>query len=228
MQEVPASGDSNADGLDAVEGLADPVRRRCFRAVLASPEPLGKDDVARIAGIGRSLAAYHLDRLADASLLSVSYARRTGRSGPGAGRPAKLYARPRHEVRVQIPARDDALLARLLAAAIEAAGSPEARDALIAVARTEGERLAETATDESALLNVLATRGYEPCDAGDEIRLRNCPFHHLVDEHRDLVCGLNLALLDAAIERCPGYRAALEPRSAHCCVVVRRPVASDA
>jgi|SRR6516165_9763550 predicted ArsR family transcriptional regulator len=223
MGEVPPP-----DGLDAVEGLADPVRRRCFRAVLAGTDPLGKDDVARMTGIGRSLAAYHLDRLADAGLLAVSYARRTGRSGPGAGRPAKLYARTRAELRVQIPARDDALLARLLAAAVEAADSPEVRDALLGAARAVGQQLAETATEEGALLDVLTTRGYEPCIAGEEIRLRNCPFHHLVDEHRDLVCGLNLALLDAATDQCPGYRAALEPRSEHCCVVVRRPVASGA
>src|SRR5690242_15870099 len=122
--DVPAS-----DGLDAVEELADPVRRRCFRAVLASPEPLGKDDVARVTGIGRSLAAYHLDRLADAGLVSVSFARRTGRSGPGAGRPAKLYARAPMELRVQVPARDDALLARLLAVAIEASDSDSTRAA---------------------------------------------------------------------------------------------------
>ncbi len=211
-----------SDGLDAVEELADPVRRRCFRAVLASPEPLGKDEVARAAGIGRSLAAYHLDRLADAGLLSCSFARRTGRSGPGAGRPAKLYARAREELRVQVPARDDALLARLLAAAIEAADSDATRNALLSVARREGERVAESAGGEDALLDELATRGYAPTRTDDEIVLHNCPFHHLVDEHRDLVCGLNLALLDAAFDRCPGYSAALEPRAEHCCVVLRR------
>jgi predicted ArsR family transcriptional regulator len=215
--DVPAT-----DGLDAVEELADPVRRRCFRAVLASPAPLGKDDVARAADIGRSLAAYHLDRLADAGLVSVSFARRTGRSGPGAGRPAKLYARARTELRVQVPARDDALLARLLAAAVEASDSDSTRAALLTAARAEGRRVAESATNEDALLDALATRGYAPAVTDDDIRLHNCPFHHLVDEHRDLVCGLNLALLDAAFDGCPGYRTALEPRAEHCCVVLRR------
>jgi len=218
-REVPAP-----DGLDALAGLADPVRRRCYRAVLASRDAVGKDEVAAAAGISRSLAAYHLDHLAEAGLLRTSYARRSGRSGPGAGRPAKLYARAAGEVRVQLPARDDALLAGLLAAAIEAAGSDAAREALFSVARAEGDRAAGELDpgDERALLRVLAARGYAPYVEDDEIRLHNCPFHHLVDDHRELVCGLNFALLDAAVGACPGYCAVLEPHDDRCCVTVRR------
>ncbi|HEU5110747.1 MAG TPA: winged helix-turn-helix domain-containing protein, partial [Micromonosporaceae bacterium] len=85
--------DSLDAGLDALSVLADPVRRSAYRAVADATAPVGRDDVAAALGIGRTLAAHHLDRLVDAGLLAVSYARRTGRTGPGAGRPAKLYSR---------------------------------------------------------------------------------------------------------------------------------------
>jgi predicted ArsR family transcriptional regulator len=41
--------------------------------------------------VSRNLAAFHLDRMASTGLLTVEYRRLTGRSGRGAGRPAKLY-----------------------------------------------------------------------------------------------------------------------------------------
>jgi predicted ArsR family transcriptional regulator len=213
------------DGLDLAGSLADPVRRTLYRFVAEATGPVGKDDAAAHAGIGRSLAAYHLDRLVADGLLRVSYARRSGKQGPGAGRPAKLYAPTDLEVRVQLPARDDALLARLLAAAIEADESRRTVAALARVAREEGERAgrAVEAPDERAISEMLAARGYAPCAGDDGIRMRNCPFHHLVDEHRDLVCNLNLALLDAAVRTADApLRAELAPSAEHCCVVLRR------
>jgi predicted ArsR family transcriptional regulator len=211
-------------GLDAIAGLADGARRALYRFVVEQPDPVSKDEAAAHAGISRSLAAYHLDRLTADGLLVVSYARLGGRRGPGAGRPAKLYAAARTEVSVQLPPRDDTLLARLLAAAVDADPSGAARDALLDIARAEGERAAaEYRASDDALSTMLARRGYAPRVTHDEIRLRNCPFHHLVDEHRDLVCGLNLALLDAALGALDRtYRAELEPSGDFCCVVLHR------
>jgi predicted ArsR family transcriptional regulator len=219
-------GNRASDALDAIAGLADPVRRTLYRFVAAQPDPVGKDEAAAHAGISRSLAAYHLDRLAADGLLAVTYARRGGRRGPGAGRPAKLYAVASSEVSVQLPPRDDALLARLLAAALVADETGTTRAALEREARAEGARAAaEHREDDSSLTDVLAQRGYAPCVAGGEIRMRNCPFHHLVESHRELVCGLNLALLDAAtgaLDAGSGYRAELDPSPDFCCVVLRR------
>ena len=42
---------------------------------------------------------------------------------------------------------------------------------------------------------MLAEQGYEPRVDGSEVVLANCPFHALVDEQRDLVCGMNHDLL---------------------------------
>ena len=217
-------GGPGPDALDAIAGLADGVRRTLYRFVAAQPDPVGKDEAAAHAGISRSLAAYHLDRLAADGLLAVTYSRRGGRRGPGAGRPAKLYGVARTEVAVQLPPRDDTLLARLLAAAVEADDSGATRAVLEREARVEGARAAAERGDEhEPLTDVLAQRGYAPCAADDEIRMRNCPFHHLVDEHRELVCGLNLALLDELVGVLDaGYRADLDPTPDSCCVVLRR------
>jgi predicted ArsR family transcriptional regulator len=84
------------DPLGALSSLGDATRRRIYDHVAAQTAPVTREDVAAAAGIGRTLAAYHLDRLAAEGLLVVTHARRTGRSGPGAGRPAKLYARSEH------------------------------------------------------------------------------------------------------------------------------------
>lgn len=114
-----------SSGLTAVSSLEDRVRARLYRIVSESDAPMGRDEAAAAAGIGRPLAAYHLDRLAELGLLAASYQRPEGRSGPGAGRPAKVYTRSDREFTVTVPARDYELAARLLAVAVEAdAGGP--------------------------------------------------------------------------------------------------------
>ena len=69
---------------------------------------------------------------------------------------------------------------------------------------------------------VLADQGYEPeRGAGGEIVLANCPFHRLAEEHRDLVCGMNLDLLDgllAGAAPAAGLTARLDPVPGRCCV----------
>jgi predicted ArsR family transcriptional regulator len=211
------------EALAAAASLADPVRRRLYDLVVGSPEPVSRDDAAAAAGIGRSLAGYHLDQLAEEGLVVTSFARRSGRSGPGAGRPAKLYAAAAVEVTVQLPPRDDALVANLLASAVEADPSGTARDALRQVTRAAGRAIgAELDGSRAAIVEALDARGYAPVDEDDEIRLRNCPFHHLVDEHLELVCSLNEDLLGAAAEAAAaGLVTVLDPRPGRCCVVLR-------
>src|SRR3954465_4235620 len=77
----------------AVAALAEPTRRRLYEYVVRRPHPVSRDDVAGALGLPRPTAAFHLDRLVADGLLDVHYERRTGRTGPGAGRPAKLYRR---------------------------------------------------------------------------------------------------------------------------------------
>jgi predicted ArsR family transcriptional regulator len=207
------------DPLSALTSLGDATRRRVYDHVAARTAPASRDEIAAAAGIGRTLAAYHLDRLAAEGLLEVTFQRRSGRSGPGAGRPAKLYARAGTELAVSVPPRDYSLAARLLAdaAAADDADGP-VRRSLTSAAERLGRELAAEAPD-AALEVRLRERGYEPYRDGDALRLRNCPFHAVAQRHPDVVCDMNLALLRGLAD--PATDVALEPGPGRCCVALR-------
>lgn len=215
MDEIAASG---LAGITALSSLDDPLRRRLYVYVAERDEPVSREDAATAAGIGRTLAAYHLDKLAEAGLLAVSYARPAGRSGPGAGRPAKLYARTEGELAVSVPPRNYQLLARLLTEAIGHDDSDGVRAAIEAAAYDAGRATGRSAAD---VMSALRDCGYEPADAGDgDVELRNCPFHQLAQQHTELVCGLNRQLLQGLLDGAHGRRAhaCLDPRPGRCCV----------
>jgi predicted ArsR family transcriptional regulator len=210
------------DDLERLATLRDPLRRRLYEHVRGRGEPVKRDDAAEAVGIGRSLAAYHLDKLADQGLLRTSYRRPEGRTGPGAGRPAKLYERVEDEVAVSLPARDYEFASRLMAAAAEADQSGSAAEALHGVARAQGRELGRQLRGQD-LETALRTRGYEPYrDADGVIRLRNCPFHRLAAEHRELVCGMNHSFLQGLLDGLDRNDLAgrLDPQPGRCCVAI--------
>lgn len=222
------------DPVSAVSSLAEPTRRALYDHVVASAEPVGRDAAAAAVGVSRSLAAFHLDRLADEGLLEVEYRRLSGRSGPGAGRPAKLYRRATRQVDVTLPPRRYALAAEVLAAAVERVEPGAARAAVAAAARAHGRHLAEAQPVPlprraarparlDALVGVLADAGFEPYADGDEIRVRNCPFHPLATTHVELVCGLSGELVAGAADALDlAVPLRLDPRPGECCVVITR------
>ena len=189
----------------------------------AHGHPVGRDEVAGALGIGRTLAAYHLDRLATAGLLSVAYARRSGRSGPGAGRPAKLYERSDREVAVSVPPRDYGVAARLLADAAARDERGATRRALREAAESLGREIAASAADPPDLERLLRERGYEPyVDDAGVTRLRNCPFHAVAQSHPEVVCDMNLSLLAATLAGLDAdAHAVLEPGPGRCCVAIK-------
>ncbi|UUO02797.1 ArsR family transcriptional regulator [Mycolicibacterium novocastrense] len=205
----------------ALTSLDDPIRRRLYEFVVECDDPVSREAAAAAVGIGRTLAAYHLDKLADGGLLAVSYQRPAGRGGPGAGRPAKLYTRTADEIVVSIPPRDYLLLARLLVSSIEQDAGGAVRSALGAAARETGRRAAVDA--EGDMVAALRDCGYLPqSDTEGCITLRNCPFHSVAKDHLEVVCGLNLQLVEGVIDgsSVPGARAELSPRQGRCCVLV--------
>src|SRR3954447_15102066 len=136
------------DALDDAAGLAalaDPLRRRLYRYVVRSVEPVGREAAADAVGVPVHTAKFHLDRMVDDGLLEVEFRRLTGRTGPGAGRPAKLYRRSPREFALSVPERHYDLLSRILADA--AAASAERRvpvdEVAPAVARRHGEAFGE-------------------------------------------------------------------------------------
>ncbi len=221
--------------LAGLTGLADPVRRALYRHVGERGVAVARDEAARAVGISRALAAYHLDKLVDDDLLEARYERRTGRRGPGAGRPAKLYLRSPRQIELSLPARDYAALAELLARAVEADQSGAARTALHHAARDLGNQIAAETVMRlisegshqpvlATLRQVLDSRGYEPHDDADgTIRLRNCPFDRIAAQHPELVCGANLAMVEGLTDQLGGdqaIRPMLDPKPGYCCVAL--------
>ncbi|MFD2467390.1 helix-turn-helix transcriptional regulator [Amycolatopsis silviterrae] len=204
------------EDIEAIAVLQDPVRRRLYDYVAGQDHDVSRNEAAEGAGIQRTLAAFHLDKLVDAGLLETESKRLSGRSGPGAGRPAKLYRRSGVERQFSVPARDYRVAADLLA---EVAETARLDVELQAAARREG-RAAGPVENLAAAEAVLTARGYEPRQDGDVVRLANCPFHVLSQRHPGLVCGMNLALLEGLLEGAEGVRARMDPRPGLCCVVV--------
>jgi len=218
--------EERAAQLEAIALLAEPVRRELYRYVVERGE-VGREEAARALGISRALAAFHLDRLAAAGLLHVRYRRLTGRSGPGAGRPAKLYRRASTEFRVSLPERRYELLAQILAAGLREAGDGEAlRAAARAAGSAVGERIRRSGRRATLAVvrRALAEEGFEPADEGGGIvRLRNCPFEALARVDPDLVCRANLWFMEGLLGAAglDGLVAELDPSPGACCVVFR-------
>jgi predicted ArsR family transcriptional regulator len=218
--------------VDAIALLAEPARRALYDWVVAAGRPVSRDEAAAGAGVSRALAAFHLDRLVEAGLLTPEYRRLTGRTGPGAGRPAKLYARAPAEVAVSLPDRSYEVAAKVFADALSELAASLPPDAVTSSARALGEDVGTEARRKAgarpgarrrreALLATLSERGYEPREMEDgEIRLGNCPFHALVEEHRPLVCGMNLALAEGVVAGLGDDRVEprLDPQPGSCCV----------
>jgi predicted ArsR family transcriptional regulator len=221
-----------AERVRDVAAVDHPLSQAAYR-LLGERDEVSRDDAADHLGVARSVAAFHLDKLVDAGLADVRFERRTGRTGPGAGRTAKVYRRSNRDVEVSLPERHYDLAAALLASAVERAtgdGVP-VDDAVRDVARDAGRSIGEEARAEAgtggrraerhdAMLRVLERNGYEPRLQRDEIVLANCPFHALAEHHRTLVCGMNLELLSGVIDGIGSndLSARLAPEPGCCCV----------
>lgn len=204
----------SSDDLGTVAALQDPVRRAVYDYVASRRHEVGRNEAAEAVGVQRTLAAFHLDKLVEVGLLESGFKRLTDRSGPGSGRPAKVYRRAPGEWQVNVPARDYRTMARALAEAVDLLGGDEQAER---AARRAGAGLAAPGED---LGEVLRRRGYEPYEEDGRLRLRNCPFHLLAEEHPLLVCSMNLALCQGMLEGLgeEGATARLDPRPGECCV----------
>ena len=233
---TPPSSEEDRDELvrqiEGVAALRDPIRRRLYEYIGEAGE-VGRDEAAHALGVRRAVAAFHLDRMVEHGLLDIAFRRRSDRSGPGAGRPAKLYRRSDRQLDVSVPARNYELAARLFADALEGTEDGSGRERLSEAAHDFGRAIGArarggAAADGSDVLpaatEVLRDYGFEPYTEDGTVYLRNCPFHALAQEHGQLVCGMNLALLGGLVSQldAASVEASLEPAPGRCCVVLRR------
>lgn len=219
--------DALAEQAARVGSLAEPTRRALYLHVAAQPDAVGREQAADAVGVPVHTARFHLDRLVDEGLLEVEYRRLSGRTGPGAGRPAKLYRRSDRQVTVSLPERRYDLAGQILATAVDRAtrtGTPVAEavhDAALEAGRHMAAAAPADGDDLQRTAEVLARHGYEPRTQGCEVRLANCPFHRLADQHTELVCGMNLALVEGVAEGLGAQvRPRLAPQAGFCCVTV--------
>jgi predicted ArsR family transcriptional regulator len=221
--------------IAGIAALDQPLRRNLYRLLSDRDGWTTRDEAAEALGVARSVAAFHLDKLAEAGVVEVRFERTSGRTGPGAGRPSKLYRPSDDEVSASVPERRYDLAGSLLATAVAEAsrtGAPIA-NCLSATAHAAGCQIGEEARDAAlslecsedrrqAVVDVLVRHGYQP-ELGEhnEIALANCPFHRLAEEHRTLVCGMNLDFLRGLLDGIgPTDRLAarLAPEPGYCCV----------
>jgi predicted ArsR family transcriptional regulator len=220
--------------IAAISILNEPLRRALYAYVLSRPDAVGRDEASKAVGITRELASFHLEKLLEEGLVDVEYRRLSGKDGPGAGRPAKLYRASDRQLEISFPGRRYELAATLLAEAFTQQGTDPAQ-AIDEVAHRFGEDLGAQARrrlgrrpSDSRLLHttceVLRDYGFEPTEAGGTVRLRNCPFQSIARDHPELVCGMNLSLARGLLAGlgAGGLEARLEPQPGMCCVAFSR------
>jgi len=222
---------SQAAGIGA---LADDTRRSLYEYVVAQPGPVGREQVGTALDLPAHKVSFHLDRLVEEGLLDVEFRRLTGRTGPGAGRPSKLYRRAAREFAVSLPARHYEVVGDILAAAVARARGgasvdesleESAREEGLGVGRAAGPLDASTAGGEQldVLSGALTTQGYQARVEDDAIVLANCPFDSLARRHTELVCGLNQHFVQGMADGLGcAATARLEPAPDRCCVTVRQ------
>ena len=225
--------DELADDVAALGALTEPNRRALYRYVATQREPVSREQAASAVDLPLHTARFHLDRLVEDGLLEVEFRRLTGRSGPGAGRPSKLYRRSTRQFSVSLPERRYELAADVLATAIDrsirhgVSIAETVRDAAAEAGRrmaagylAQADQVDHGQGNLERTVRVLARHGYEPQQSGSRVLLANCPFNRLATDHTDLVCSLNLALIGGVVDglRIPDVTPELAPRKGFCCV----------
>lgn len=228
------------DSLDTVAVLGDGVRRRVYAFARAATTPVTREDTAQSVSITRKLAAFHLDRLVDAGLLTSRPADRAEHRR--VGRTPKIYQPSDTEIRVGIPPRHHDLLAEILVDSLApSAFMGSVIEAAVRVAsergRADGRSVHGTGLPPSAeddvgrAVHVLRDRGYEPMRIDENlVRLRNCVFAPTASRSPELVCTLHHAYISGLLTGLgtTDATAVLAPTPGACCVEVqRRPAWSE-
>jgi predicted ArsR family transcriptional regulator len=206
------------------ELLADRTRRALYEYVRrAAGHGVTREQAAAALGISRGLAAFHLDKLADARLLTAAYEAPEPR---GRGRAPKVYRAADDEIDLSLPGRRYDLIGEILAAAVDAEPTEPVLRAAYRRGRVEAD--AEDRSGGGGRLDRLLERlGFEPDrapDAPEAIRLRNCPFQRLAARHTELICGINQAFITGILHGLgvSALEAQLAPAPGFCCVRLAR------
>lgn len=204
----PITADSESVAFDRKLGeltssMGDPTRRAIYLAVRKIEAPVTTSEVAENFDLHPNVARHHLDRLADDGYLSVTFQRPPGRSGPGAGRPAKCYTATDKRIDVRLPEARTQLLLEMLVTVLDRVSDDDISPAAEAVGREFGLEMASSTTgdvrdptQEEAVLTVARTLedlGFEvtASESADRIITSYCPFGQMGTSHPEVVCSLD-------------------------------------
>src|SRR5438093_10509091 len=177
--------------MHRLDAIGDRELGETLRLARAQGLPVTADEVAGAQRIHRNVARGRLERLADAGLLIASFERRTGRTGPGAGRPAKTYRVAPELTAIEFPERR---YEQLIGLVIDALPERGRRERLHEIGIAFGLELAREArlrpakgfrTALGRVCAALGTLGYQASVAevtGDHavITTATCPLRPLV------------------------------------------------
>ena len=199
--------------MHRLDAIGDQELRETLVYTRARPLPVTADEVAAAHGVHRNVARGRLERLADAGLLIRSFERRTGRTGPGAGRPAKTYRVAPELSAIEFPERR---YEQLIGLVVDAMPERARRDRLREIGIAFGRELAREArlrpakgfrTGLGRVCAALGNLGYQAsvAEVTDEravITTATCPLRPLVRTRprlAELDRGMWAALLARAL-----------------------------
>jgi predicted ArsR family transcriptional regulator len=191
---------------DLTSALGDPTRRAIYIAVRESAEPLTTSNVAELFGIHPNVARHHLDRLADDGYVRVSHRRPAGKSGPGAGRPAKCYEASNKEVSVHFAPRRFEMLVEMLIRVLDEVAPENVGQVAESVGRAYGAELAaEIGVPEQpgydgavqAVARAMTGLGFtiDPDIEGQRLLTTHCPFGEAATSHPEVICSLDRGIV---------------------------------
>lgn|SRR3954467_3940349 len=227
--------------IRAAAALAEDVRHRLYAFTRAARRPVTREEAAAAVGISRKLAAFHLDKLVAVGLLHYRF----GGGGPArVGRRPKVYEPADTDIQVSIPARRHDVLAGILVEALlteqqhgtaKAAAAHAAHELGLTAAAAVRDRVEPGRMEAERALSlaeeIVSAYGFEPDRVATGcIRLRNCPFHPIVQRAPQLVCQLNHAFMVGVTEglQAAAVDAVLAPVAGECCVELRERTPSPA
>lgn len=225
-----------SDVWQALAVLCEPRRREVYEHVAGAVRPVTRDDVSAALGMSRSLAAFHLEKLAAAGFLDYTFAQapRTGIRAT-VGRRSKYYEVSQREIELSIPPRHYDVVGGILATALASGrGGTDPVSAARRLAKARGRALGKqfaeagrtsTRKTMAALQRALAHFGYGPVVDKNELRLNNCPFRAMSEVAPDVVCAVNENFVRGLLEGIDGDPSVIAERCDHekpgCCVLVR-------
>jgi predicted ArsR family transcriptional regulator len=191
---------------DLTSALGDPTRRAIYIAVRESAEPLTTSNVAELFGIHPNVARHHLDRLADDGYVRVSHRRPAGKSGPGAGRPAKCYEASNKEVSVHFAPRRFEMLVEMLIRVLDEVAPENIGQVAESVGRAYGSELAaEIGVPDQpgydgavqAVAKAMTGLGFtiDPDVEGQRLLTTHCPFGEAATSHPEVICSLDRGIV---------------------------------